>query len=42
VNSAACHPDQDGTTHKLAIYKGQEFFVFLYQKDETPGFVFTQ
>jgi peroxiredoxin Q/BCP len=30
-------PDQDGTTHKLADYRGQWVLVYFYPKDDTPG-----
>lgn len=30
-------PDQDGTKHKLADYKGKNVVLFFYPKDDTPG-----
>jgi peroxiredoxin Q/BCP len=30
-------PDQDGTIHKLADYKGQYIVLYAYPKDDTPG-----
>lgn len=29
--------DQDGTTHKLADYKGRPVVLYFYPKDDTPG-----
>lgn len=30
-------PDQDGTMHSLADYKGQWILIYFYPKDDTPG-----
>jgi len=30
-------PDQDGTTHRLANYRGRTLVLYFYPRDDTPG-----